>query len=189
MPKRMRHLPTVILLAVMLAALGRGASALDDPSPEERREQLLSTAEKVTDALNRGRLDREVIAQQTEIVEELKRWLSASQMESPAMSAPQPGPPDPQPGTEPAPASGGPAEGKRTQDEADQAESARTRDEPEPAESAPLPDRPGLADAVWGHLPPREREELLRTFNERYLPRYDSWVRRYFEALAEERDE
>lgn len=184
-----RLLPIVILLTGGLAALGRGVSAQDEPSPAERREQLLSTAEKVTDALHQGRLDRDIISQQTEIVEELKRWLSASRMESPMPIDPQQAaPPESQPESKPSAAPGGPAEGRR-QEEDDQAESARTSEAPPSDDPSPLPDRPGLADAVWGHLPPREREELLRTFNERYLPRYDSWVRRYFEALAEERDE
>lgn len=38
---------------------------------------------------------------------------------------------------------------------------------------------------VWGHLPPNVRAELLNVFSEKYLPKYEDLVRRYYEALAE----
>jgi len=38
---------------------------------------------------------------------------------------------------------------------------------------------------VWGHLPPQLREELLNVYSEKYLPKYEEQVRRYYEALAE----
>lgn len=42
-----------------------------------------------------------------------------------------------------------------------------------------------LVKDVWGHLPPALREELLNVYSEKYLPRYEDLVRRYYEALAE----
>lgn len=47
-----------------------------------------------------------------------------------------------------------------------------------------LDQRENFADAVWGHLPPRERNDLLRTYSESYLPGYENRVQRYFEKLA-----
>jgi hypothetical protein len=41
-----------------------------------------------------------------------------------------------------------------------------------------------LAKDVWGHLPPALREELLNVYSEKYLPKYEDLVRRYYEALA-----
>ena len=46
--------------------------------------------------------------------------------------------------------------------------------------------RQRMAKDVWGHLPPGLRQELLNIFSERYIPKYDEQVRRYYEALAEE---
>jgi hypothetical protein len=46
--------------------------------------------------------------------------------------------------------------------------------------------RQRLAKDVWGHLPPALRQELLNIFSEKYIPKYDEQVRRYYEALAEE---
>ncbi len=48
--------------------------------------------------------------------------------------------------------------------------------------------RLGLATAVWGHLPPKVREQMRSAFSETYLPEYDDLVRRYYEALAARRD-
>ena len=48
----------------------------------------------------------------------------------------------------------------------------------------PLQLREKLADAVWGHLPPQERNDLIRTYSESYLPEYEDQVRNYFEKLA-----
>lgn len=42
-----------------------------------------------------------------------------------------------------------------------------------------------LVKDVWGHLPPNVRAELLNVFSEKYLPKYEELVRRYYEALAE----
>ena len=38
---------------------------------------------------------------------------------------------------------------------------------------------------AWGHLPPRLRDQILNAGSDRYLPEYDSLVRRYFESLAQ----
>jgi hypothetical protein len=38
---------------------------------------------------------------------------------------------------------------------------------------------------VWGHLPPHLREAIGKTFNEKYLPKYEDLVKRYYEVLAE----
>lgn len=38
---------------------------------------------------------------------------------------------------------------------------------------------------AWGHLPPREREELIQGSTEEYLERYRLWVERYYRALQE----
>ncbi|RME36796.1 MAG: hypothetical protein D6788_10860 [Planctomycetota bacterium] len=42
---------------------------------------------------------------------------------------------------------------------------------------------------AWGHLPQREREEILQGMRERFLERYRTWIERYFRALQEEEPE
>ena len=40
-------------------------------------------------------------------------------------------------------------------------------------------------NSVWGHLPAREQESLLRSLSDTFLPEYEAQIRRYYEALAE----
>ena len=56
-----------------------------------------------------------------------------------------------------------------------------------PPKSEEATKRRSDANDVWGHLPPTVRETLQKSFNERYLPKYEELVRRYYESLAEKR--
>jgi hypothetical protein len=38
---------------------------------------------------------------------------------------------------------------------------------------------------VWGHLPPHVREAMLNSVSEKYLPKYEDLVKKYYEDLAE----
>lgn len=40
---------------------------------------------------------------------------------------------------------------------------------------------------AWGHLPPAMRQQLLNIYSEKFLPQYENHVRRYYEALAEQK--
>ncbi|QDU07855.1 hypothetical protein [Gimesia aquarii] len=40
---------------------------------------------------------------------------------------------------------------------------------------------------TWGHLPPAVRQQLLNVYTEKFLPKYEEQVRRYYEALAEKK--
>ena len=88
----------------------------------------------------------------------------------------QPGQPQPQPGEAgPGPmdqqaANGGPPD----------------PNSPEAQKAAEEALRQKLVKDVWGHLPPSLREQLLNVYSERYLPKYDEMVRKYYEALAEQ---
>lgn len=39
---------------------------------------------------------------------------------------------------------------------------------------------------VWGHLPPHLREQLLNTYGEKMLPKYQHLVKQFYEALSEQ---
>lgn len=41
---------------------------------------------------------------------------------------------------------------------------------------------------VWGHLPPHLRDQLLNTYGERMLPKYQQLVKQFYEALSEQND-
>jgi hypothetical protein len=42
---------------------------------------------------------------------------------------------------------------------------------------------------AWGHLPMREREEIIQGVNEEFLEEYREWVERYYRALQESTSE
>lgn len=52
---------------------------------------------------------------------------------------------------------------------------------------ADLEHRRNLATAVWGHLPDREREVMLQSYRETFLPGYEDLVEDYYQALAKQR--
>ncbi len=41
---------------------------------------------------------------------------------------------------------------------------------------------------TWGHLPMREREEIIQGIGESFLERYRDWIERYYRALQEAED-
>ncbi len=41
------------------------------------------------------------------------------------------------------------------------------------------------ARRAWGHLPPRERDEVIQGIGEEFLERYRVWIERYYRALQE----
>ena len=42
---------------------------------------------------------------------------------------------------------------------------------------------------VWGELPEKERQQMLQTSVEEFLPKYADLIERYFKRLAEDRKE
>lgn len=55
------------------------------------------------------------------------------------------------------------------------------------AVAARLAQRKMILKQVWGHLPERLRDRVLNMSDDRYLPKYETLIRRYFEALAKKR--
>jgi hypothetical protein len=61
------------------------------------------------------------------------------------------------------------------------------------AENAPAVNEPvdmaamqSVMQRLWGHLPPRAREQMMQNSVERFLPKYEVEIERYFQRLAEE---
>lgn len=98
--------------------------------------------------------------------------------------------PDQQPDEQP--------QNKKGQDQQDQQQGTKEKNKkdvanseerhgPRETESAEeLVRRRELAKEIWGHLPPAMREQMLNVYGDKYLPKYEEVIRRYFEALAEQ---
>lgn len=41
---------------------------------------------------------------------------------------------------------------------------------------------------LWGQLPEREREQMMQTFSDEFLPKYQSEIEQYYQRLSEEND-
>jgi hypothetical protein len=86
--------------------------------------------------------------------------------------------------------------GKRQEQQSQSQDSQRQRTEAEKARESQARENPAaptdeearrqrMIKDVWGHLPPHLREAIGRTFNEKYLPKYDELIKQYYETLAE----
>jgi hypothetical protein len=64
----------------------------------------------------------------------------------------------------------------------DSAKGAR-RDQPRKPEMADTRD---ILKGVWGQLPERQREQMLQSYEEQFLPKYEQMIADYFRSLAEE---
>ncbi|HEY2251928.1 MAG TPA: hypothetical protein VGH74_12740 [Planctomycetaceae bacterium] len=78
--------------------------------------------------------------------------------------------------------SGDPRDGRRNQgksaDSQERTDAARVIEE--------KARRAQMIKDVWGHLPPHVREAMLNSVSEKYLPKYEELVKKYYEALAEQ---
>ncbi|MCH7720355.1 MAG: hypothetical protein IH988_05120 [Planctomycetes bacterium] len=81
-----------------------------------------------------------------------------------------------------------------TKEAADDSSSTETTTSDGPSESAGLT-RSGLQIPLretrrgWGHLPSRDREELIQGIDSEFLDKYRALIERYYRALAEAEDE
>jgi len=46
-----------------------------------------------------------------------------------------------------------------------------------------------MAKALWGHLPERSREQMLQSFSDEFLPKYQLEIEQYYRRLSEEQGE
>jgi hypothetical protein len=184
-----------LTLGVAVAAAGQEPAAGDPPPPREREpapqvgaEDSAALSQAVVELLRQAegrlaqnRLDEETGRVHKDIVDGLDRLVKLmEQQTSRAMAVPFD---QPQQGSSPQSSStGGTGEqGPRRTDDASESSAATGRPN-EPATD--LERRANLPTSVWGHLPPRVRAEIENSYNERFLPKYDELVRRYYEALA-----
>lgn len=46
-----------------------------------------------------------------------------------------------------------------------------------------------MVKALWGHLPERSREQMLQSFSDEFLPKYELEIEQYYRRLSEEKGE
>lgn len=167
------------------------AAALEPPTDElpELAGRIISDMRDAEARLAAGRLDAATGELQERINTDLEALLAALEQQA---SQPSPvageSPEEQTQGTDSSSSGGTGDSGGQSGDGATEGESAEG-DRAGELTDAELERRRNLATSVWGHLPERERDEMLGAFSERFLPAYDELVRRYYEALARQRAE
>ncbi|QDU37733.1 hypothetical protein Mal4_20500 [Maioricimonas rarisocia] len=206
--------PVVALAAAVALAVCATPATADDPaagaretadetSPapaaatvplEQLPDRVLNGMQTAGERMSGGRFDPETVALQRQLIADLDVLMAAledpASPSAPPSPSPSPQTPQPQPDGQPqesesATGPGAPAgdPGERTNQPATGSDE---RTGPGNVSDTEIRRRRELADAVWGHLPPRMQEEMRRSFSERYLPEYEAMIRSYYETLAEQ---
>jgi hypothetical protein len=84
--------------------------------------------------------------------------------------------------------SDGAAGGQSKKQEKKSAEGSEERTEGERKAAEEAARKKKLEMDVWGHLPPHLREQLLNTYGERMLPKYQHLVKQFYESLSEQNE-
>jgi hypothetical protein len=121
-------------------------------------------------------VQRQIITQLDQLISELSKQCQGGQC--------QPGSQPPGPGqksqTKPGDSTSAAVQGQSAApDSTDRLNSASAK----PVEKADIDE---LAKQLWGHLPQRTREQMLQSFSEEFLPKYEREIEEYYRRLSEE---
>lgn len=123
-----------------------------------------------------GELQQQVVAQLDDLIKELSKQCNCSGSQqsdkppSPSQRSPaKPGKAGGQPGRASAPAR--------------DSSTRLSNKSAQPADKAELEE---LVKRLWGHLPEREREQLMQSFSDEFLPKYELELEKYYQRLSEE---
>jgi len=172
--------------------LGLKSDSSKNDNPLEDAIRRMREAQKRINGRDTGRDTQEL---QKNAVEDLEKLIKlAERLQSQSGSKASSSKPQPKgKGAKPKETPGSKKKGKGTKTEdtgkrkqKGKAKKSSEKSEPGDPGDVELARRERLVKDVWGHLPPALREKLLNIYSEKYLPKYDSLIRRYFEALAEQ---
>ncbi len=153
---------------------GAGLLLADEPQPVQAtaRARVVEEAKALLKQADDGTWDESLLERQQQLVDALRQLLTDSQ-----------GTPVPEKSS-PGEAEASRPSGLNNSGTSVSPSTTAGPATPDAGSQQPRSVRP-LADAIWGHLPARERDELYQSFSEQYLPQYDRALREYFRALAE----
>ena len=188
------------------AARRRKSSTLDEkllkslgvtPAGDSEQDPLQQAIQRMRSVQSRiGNKDAgaKTLSDQAQIVKDLEKLIEQIKQQQQAGAASDSRPRNAQP----QPENGEATEQSQSQPQnsAQQKPGRRQQENPKAAESTDRtePGRPVTAEEarreelekdVWGHLPPALRKQLLNVYSDKFLPKYEDLVRRYYETLAE----
>ena len=125
-----------------------------------------------------GRAQAEVVAQLDQLIAELSKQCNCSG------GKPSDKPPSPSQRSQAKPGKSGSKPGRGNAPARDSnAQLNGTADQP--AEQGER-DLEALVKHLWGHLPEREREQMMQSFSDEFLPKYELEIEKYYQRLSEE---
>lgn len=176
--------------------------ALPDPSaepmpeapsdPEALLNAALEAMDQAAQALEEDAPTAQAVANQQTAVDRLKELLAAAS-QSPVGNSSSPS--QQKPSSEPSPSEEKSSESSTSDPNGSGGRRSDDENSAESSENVAGPTAPGTgvlapgakANNVWGHLPPREREALFRSLSDNFLPEYEAQIKRFYEALAEQK--
>jgi hypothetical protein len=136
------------------------------------------------DALRRavqkaGETQQDVVAQLDKLIAELSKQCQGGQCK-PGDQPPKPSQrSQAKPGKSGSPAGRGKTAARESTDRLD-------RSTTQPVDKGDINE---LVKDLWGHLPEREREQMLQSFSDEFLPKYELQIEQYYRRLSEEQDQ
>lgn len=159
---------------------------------QQELEAAAAAMDRAATALEAEQPDAIALREQQEAIDRLRMLLKAASQKSSKSPRSSPLPPEktPNESTSDDPGehtSGEPQDrGGRRSENSQASESTENIAGPQGMTDGVLP--AGVrATAVWGHLPQREQEAVMRTLTESLLPEYATQIQDYYRALAEEK--
>lgn len=165
----------------LLRDLGAEAEASEDPNPLSRAGRRMRQVENL---IGRAKSGSDTQKLQNQIVEDLDTMIQLarqqaqrmqsnqqSQQETKRSNARQPG--------QPQPSQGGAPQDAPSEDSTERLGQADGR-------RPDMTEMNTLLKQLWGHLPEREREQVLNAQIEQFLPQYELLIEAYFKRLVEE---
>jgi TolA-binding protein len=159
--------------------------SMSEENPLARIAEQMQTVQRRLEALKASdaetsELQGQIVAEMTELIKQLEKQQSSQQSASSQQKAPSSAKERQtvrQPSADP---KNGKADDRRPAKESNERTGKGERVPPTTDELR------GLMKDVWGQLPAREREQMLQSPPEQFLPKYELLLEKYYKRLAEE---
>ena len=147
----------------------------------QQAESLLSDSDSVADSWAVSQADavqKQVVDQLDQLIAQLSKQCQGGQC--------QPGdqPPKPSQRSQNKPGKPGSASGSGQTAARDSTDRLNQSN----AQSVEKGDIDQLVKQLWGHLPERDREQMMQSFSEEFLPKYELEIEQYYRRLSEEKE-
>jgi hypothetical protein len=172
-----------------LHSFGAGASAASQSlarvgnSMEQAQSKLSQTAAsgKADPAQLAGPVQHEILSDLDKLIADLSKQCQCCNGQCQGGQCNQP----PKPGQNSKPGKPGSSAGRgrsAARDSTDRLDSSSAK----PVEKGEMNE---IVKALWGHLPERGREQMLQSFSDEFLPKYELEIEQYYRRLSEEQGE